>query len=54
LKSSSEDGERDGDVVIRKIKSFLSQKKLPQEKQDLIIRTLSNTLLTENINKAYD
>jgi len=52
LKSSFEEGERDGDIMIRKIKSFLSTKKLPKDKQDLIIRSLSNTLLIENINKA--
>ena len=38
--------------MIRKIESFLSHKNLPQEKQDLIIRTLSNTLLTKNINRV--
>ncbi|MCD8315479.1 MAG: SAM-dependent methyltransferase [Firmicutes bacterium] len=54
LKSSMEDGYTDGDVIIRKIKSFLSKKKLPQQKQDLIIRTLSNTLLGENRNKPTD
>jgi hypothetical protein len=32
--------------------AFLDEKKLPKEKKDLIIRTLSNTLLTENINKV--
>lgn len=52
LKSSTEKGYRDGDIMIRKIESFLSHKNLPQEKQDLIIRTLSNTLLTKNINKV--
>jgi len=52
LESSIEEGNRDGDILLRKIKSFLSEKKLPQEKKELIIRTLSNTLLTENINKV--
>jgi len=52
LESSKEEGNRDGDILLRKIKSFLSEKKLPQEKKELIIRTLSNTLLTENINKV--
>ena len=54
LKSSSEDGNRDGDIILRKIKAFLNEKKLPQEKRDLIIRTLQNTLTTENINKVED
>ena len=31
--------------------SFLKKKQLPQQKQDLIIRTLSNTLVDENRNK---
>lgn len=52
LKSSQEEGSRDGDIVLRKINAFFNEKKLPNDKKDLIIRTLSNTLLTENINKA--
>ena len=54
LKSSMEEGNRDGDIMIRKITSFLKEKELPQDKRDLIIRTLSNTLLTENINKPHN
>ncbi|WP_370408161.1 N-6 DNA methylase [Tenacibaculum dicentrarchi] len=54
LKSSTEEGNTDGDIIIRKIKAFLSEKKLPKEKKDLIIRTLSNTLLTNNINKPTE
>lgn len=52
LKSSQEDGERDGDIIIRKIKAFLNAKNLPSNKKELILRTLQNTLLTENINKV--
>ena len=52
LKSSIEEGSTDGDIMIRKIKAFLSEKKLPKDKQDLILRTLQNTLTTENINKV--
>ncbi len=52
LKSSTEDGNRDGDIILRKIKAFLNEKKLPQEKKELIIRTLQNTLTTDNINKV--
>ncbi|WP_422857968.1 HsdM family class I SAM-dependent methyltransferase [Flagellimonas sp. S174] len=52
LKSSTEKGYRDGDLMIKKIESFLSHKELPEEKKQLIVRTLSNTLLTENINKV--
>ena len=54
LKSSTEKGYRDGDLMIKKIESFLSHKELPDEKRQLIVRTLSNTLLTENINKVED
>ena len=54
LKSSTETGNKDGDIIVRKIKAFLDAKELPQEKKDLIIRTLSNTLLTDNINKVVD
>ena len=52
LKSSTEDGNRDGDIILRKIKAFLNEKNLPQEKRDLIVRTLQNTLTTDNINKV--
>lgn len=51
LKSSNEEGNRDGDIILRKIKAFLNEKNLPQEKRDLIVRTLQNTLTTDNINK---
>ncbi len=52
LKSSTEEGNRDGDIILRKIKAFLNVKELPKEKKDLIIRTLANTLTTDNINKV--
>ena len=52
LKSSTEDGNRDGDIIVRKIKAFLNEKKLPTEKKNLIIRTLQNTLTTDIINKV--
>lgn len=52
LKSSTEESNRDGDIILRKIKAFLSEKNLPQEKRDLIVRTLQNTLTTDNINKV--
>jgi len=54
LKSSTEIDNRDGDIIIRKIKAFFEEKHLPKDKKDFIIRTLSNTLLTENINKPYN
>jgi hypothetical protein len=54
LKSSSEIGNRDGDIVLTKIKNFLKAKQIPEEKKDLITRTLENTLTTENINKVQN
>ena len=54
LKSSPEIGNRDGDIILRKIAAFLNVKNLPQEKRELIIRTLQNTLTTDNINKAVN
>lgn len=54
LKSSTEYGNTDGDIIIRKIEAFLKHKNLPEKKQDLIVRTLKNTLLSENINKPHN
>lgn len=54
LKSSEEEGNRDGDIILRKIKAFLNEKKLPESKKELINRTLQNTLTTDNINKPYN
>lgn len=51
LKSSEERNNTDGDIMLRKIESFLDAKKLPKDKKDLIVRTLQNTLTTDNINK---
>lgn len=51
LHSSTEGGNTDGDIIMRKIEAFLSEKKLPQSKRDLIVRTLKNTLMTDNINR---
>lgn len=52
LKSSEEDGNRDGDIILRKINAFLGEKELPEEKKRLIVSILGNTLTTENINKV--
>ena len=54
LKSSTEDGNTDGDIIVRKIEAFLKQKNLLERKQNLIVRTLKNTLLSENINKPIN
>lgn len=52
LKSSTEEGNTDGEIIVRKIKAFLGEKEIPKEKKDLIVTTLRNTLITENINKV--
>ncbi len=52
LKSSSETSNTDGKKIIGKIEDFLEHKKLPIKKKETIIRALSNTLLTDNINRA--
>lgn len=54
LKSSIEIGNRDGDIMVRKIRAFLDAKEIPQEKKELILRTLENTLTTESINKPVN
>jgi len=54
LKSSIEEGDRDGDIMMRKIKAFLKEKEIPEAKRNLIARTLENTLTTDNINKVND
>ncbi|MBB6270687.1 hypothetical protein HDF26_001114 [Pedobacter cryoconitis] len=52
LKSSTEKGDTDGDIVLRKIIAFLDEKKIPIEKKKFVIRALDNTLTTANINKV--
>ncbi|MDE2422527.1 MAG: N-6 DNA methylase [Gammaproteobacteria bacterium] len=54
LSSSFEKGNTDGDIILRKINAFLEARHVPSEKKELITRTLANTLLSENINKAKD
>ena len=54
LKSSTQFGEKDGDVIVRKIQAFFEEKKLPIEKKNFILRTLQNTLTTDNINKVQN
>ena len=54
LHSSQEKNNRDGDIIVRKINAFLGEKNLPESKKELIIRTLENTLLSDNINKKQD
>ena len=55
LKSSAEKGERDGDIMLRKINTFLTAKNVPEDKKNLIIQNFSEGLLTnENINKPIN
>lgn len=54
LKSSTEEGNSDGEIILRKIKAFFNKKSIPSDKKDLIIRTLQNTLINENINKPVN
>lgn len=54
LGSSTESGNTDGDIILRKIKAFLSYKNLPEAKKELIIRILQNTLTNENITRVVD
>lgn len=52
LKSSTEKGNTDGDIILQKINAFLYEKPIPQEKKGLIYRTLQNSLTNSNINKV--
>lgn len=52
LKSSDEKNNTDGDIMIRKIEAFLNAKNIPEDKKSLIVRTLQNTLTTDNINRV--
>ncbi len=54
LISSEENGERDGDKILGKVKNFLKEKSIPEDKRELIIRTLANTLTAENLNKPIN
>lgn len=55
LKCSTEKGNRDGDIMLRKIDTFLSEKNVPDDKKNLIIENFSEKLLTNsNINKPIN
>ncbi|GAA8402740.1 N-6 DNA methylase [Helicobacter pylori] len=54
LKSSDEILQIDGDIMLRKIRSFLEHKHLPQEKKQSIISSLEPLLKNENNNKAIN
>jgi len=52
LKSLEEKGERDGDIIFRKIDSFLTARNIPEDKKKVILNPLEVTLKNENINKV--
>jgi len=54
LKSSTEKNYTDGDILMRKVENFLSERNLPEDKKMLIIRTLQNTVTSANLNKVIN
>ena len=54
LKCSPEQEQTDGEIILRKIRAFLTAKQLPESKRELIIRTLQNTLTSDNLNKVVN
>lgn len=51
LKSSIEDENTDGDIMLRKIENFLNKRKLPDGKRKQIMNSLSITILDDSVNK---
>lgn len=54
LISSNMKGNKDGDIMLRTIKAFLDEKKLPNEKKEYVVRKLENVLTTDHINKVVN
>ncbi len=54
LKSTSEPGNTDGDIILRKVEAYLINKKLPNDKTELIKRTLKNTLTSASLNRVVN
>ena len=54
LKSSTEKNYTDGDILMRKVENFLSERNLPEDKKNLIVRTLQNTITSSNLNKVIN
>ncbi len=52
LKSLNEKNFTDGEILIEKVEEFLSERNLPEDKKNLIVRTLQNTVTSANINKV--
>ena len=51
LTSSTEEDYTDGDIILKKIKSFLKEKGLPKRKQEQILNSLSITIKDDNLSK---
>jgi hypothetical protein len=52
LKGSSEDGNTDADIIVRKIKNLLAKRSLPQDKQEHIVLEITRTTkLNTNFNE---
>ena len=51
LHSSDEKGNTDGDIMMRKIEAFLSERVLPDSKKAFILRSLQNLIISSNINE---
>lgn len=54
LKSDQNSGDRDGDIILRKVEHFLKEKNIKSSKIQLIKTTLASTLSTDSINKLSD
>ena len=52
LISSEAKGNTDGEILMRKIEEFLSERKLPYNKKQVIIRTLQNTVKSQKRRNA--
>lgn len=54
LKGESGKNSNDGAVIINKISDFLNEKRLPEEKKDMIIRDLKQVFISSNLWRATD
>ena len=49
LKGQTGKNSTDGDIIINKISSFLSNRNLPEEKKEMILRDLTNIFISSNL-----
>lgn len=54
LLSSDEVGNTDGDIMLRKITAYFKARDLPEQKSAAILRTLQNTITSQNIVKPIN